>query len=100
MHSLDTPIHRNYSDGDIIINEGDMGNNAYVVIKGQVRITQKVNEKAVTWNSQGKRSFRRDGADLGNCKECQHFCRWRCEIIGYESYKESLYTSSLPTRSY
>ena len=27
---------------------GDTGNNAYLVIKGQVRITKKVNEKVVT----------------------------------------------------
>ena len=48
MQSQDTPIHQYYSDGDVIINEGETGNNAYVVIKGQVRITQKVNEKVVT----------------------------------------------------
>ena len=48
MQSQDTPIHQHYSDGDVIINEGETGNNAYVVIKGQVRITQKVNEKVVT----------------------------------------------------
>jgi CRP-like cAMP-binding protein len=48
MQSQDTPIHQHYSDGDVIINEGETGNNAYVIIKGQVRITQKVNEKVVT----------------------------------------------------
>jgi CRP/FNR family transcriptional regulator, cyclic AMP receptor protein len=50
-------MHQNYSDGDIIINEGDMGNNAYVVIKGQVRITQKVNEKVVTVGTLKEREF-------------------------------------------
>ena len=48
MQSQDPPIHQNYSDGDVIIAEGDTGNNAYVVIKGQVRITKKYNEKVVT----------------------------------------------------
>jgi hypothetical protein len=48
MQSQDPPIHQNYSDGDVIIAEGDTGNNAYVVIKVQVRITKKVNEKVVT----------------------------------------------------
>jgi CRP/FNR family transcriptional regulator, cyclic AMP receptor protein len=48
MQSQDPPVHQNYSDGDIIIAEGDTGNNAYLVIKGQVRITKKVNEKVVT----------------------------------------------------
>jgi CRP/FNR family transcriptional regulator, cyclic AMP receptor protein len=47
MKSPDTLIHQHYSDGDIIINEGDTGNNAYLIIKGQVRITQKVNQKVV-----------------------------------------------------
>jgi CRP/FNR family transcriptional regulator, cyclic AMP receptor protein len=48
MQSQDTPIYHNYSDGDVIINEGDTSNSAYVVIKGQVCITQKVNGKVIT----------------------------------------------------
>jgi CRP/FNR family transcriptional regulator, cyclic AMP receptor protein len=48
MKLQDTPIHQHYSDGDIIITEGIMSNNAYVIIKGQVRITQKVDKKVVT----------------------------------------------------
>ena len=48
MKLQDTPIHQHYADGDIIITEGIMSNNAYVIIKGQVRITQKVDKKVVT----------------------------------------------------
>lgn len=48
MTLQDTPIHQHYADGDVIITEGIMSNNAYVIIKGQVRITQKVNKKVVT----------------------------------------------------
>jgi len=48
MKLQDTPIHQHYSDGDVIITEGIMSNNAYVIIKGQVRITQKVDKKVVT----------------------------------------------------
>ncbi|MBC8288000.1 MAG: cyclic nucleotide-binding domain-containing protein [Nitrospinae bacterium] len=48
MRLQDTPIHQHYSAGDIIVTEGIMSNNAYVIIKGQVRITQKVDKKIVT----------------------------------------------------
>lgn len=48
MKLQDTPIHQYYSDGDIIVTEGIMSNNAYVIVKGKVRITQKVDKKIVT----------------------------------------------------
>ncbi len=48
MSLQDTPIHQHYSDGDIIVTEGIMSNNAYVILKGQVRVTQKVDKKIVT----------------------------------------------------
>jgi CRP-like cAMP-binding protein len=48
MQSQDPLIHQNYSYGDVIIAEGDTGNNAYLIIKGQVRITKKVDGKVVT----------------------------------------------------
>lgn len=48
MKLQDTPIHQHYGDGDIIVTEGIMSNNAYVIIKGKVRITQKVDKKIVT----------------------------------------------------
>ncbi len=48
MKLQDTPIHQHYGDGDTIVTEGIMSNNAYVIIKGKVRITQKVDKKVVT----------------------------------------------------
>ena len=48
MNLQDTPIHQHYGDGDTIVTEGIMSNNAYVIIKGKVRITQKVDKKVVT----------------------------------------------------
>ena len=48
MKLQDTPIHQYYSDGDTIITEGIMSNNAYVILKGKVRVTQKVDKKIVT----------------------------------------------------
>jgi CRP/FNR family transcriptional regulator, cyclic AMP receptor protein len=48
MSLKDTPIHQSYSDGDVIITEGIMSNNAYVVLKGSVRITKKIDKKIVS----------------------------------------------------
>ena len=54
MKLQDTPIHQHYGDGDIIVTEGIMSNNAYVIIKGNVCITQKVYKKNRNCrNSQG-----------------------------------------------
>jgi CRP-like cAMP-binding protein len=47
MSLKDTSIHQRYSDGDVIITEGIMSNNAYVVLKGGVRITKKIDKKMV-----------------------------------------------------
>ena len=48
MKLQDTPVHQHYGDGGTIVTEGIMSNNAYVIIKGNVRITQKVYKKTVT----------------------------------------------------
>jgi len=48
MSLKDTPIHQRYSDGDVIITEGIMSNNAYVVLKGKVKISKKVDKKIVS----------------------------------------------------
>ncbi len=48
MSLKDTPIHQRYADGDVIITEGIMSNNAYVVLKGTVRITKKIDKKMVS----------------------------------------------------
>ena len=48
MSLKDTLIHQRYSDGDVIITEGIMSNNAYVVLKGSVRVTKKIDKKMVS----------------------------------------------------
>ena len=48
MSLTDTPIRQHYSDGDVIITEGIMSNNAYVVLKGKVKVTKKVDKKIVS----------------------------------------------------
>ena len=48
MSLQDTPIHQHYGDGDTIVTEGIMSNNAYVILKGQVRITKKIDKKIVS----------------------------------------------------
>ena len=48
MSLQDTPIHQHYGDGDTIITEGIMSNNAYVILKGQVRVTKKIDKKIVS----------------------------------------------------
>ena len=48
MQSTNKIAHESYTDGDVIIKEGDKGNNAYIIIKGNVRITQSFNQQVIT----------------------------------------------------
>jgi CRP/FNR family transcriptional regulator, cyclic AMP receptor protein len=48
MSLKDTPIHQHYGDGDTIVTEGIMSNNAYVILKGQVRVTKKIDRKIIS----------------------------------------------------
>jgi len=43
----DTPIHQRYANGDVIVSEGIISNNAYVVLAGEVSITKKLDKKTV-----------------------------------------------------
>ena len=47
MSIKDTPIRQHYADGEVIITEGIMSNNTYVVLKGSVRVTKKIDKKVV-----------------------------------------------------
>ncbi len=40
-------IVQRFSDGEVIISEGIISNNAYIVLSGKVRITKKVDKKTV-----------------------------------------------------
>ena len=46
MSLQDAPIHQHFADGNTIITEGIMSNNAYVILKGKVRITKKIDKKS------------------------------------------------------
>ncbi len=43
----DTPYIQRYSDGDVIISEGVISNNACVLLSGKVKITKKIEKKTV-----------------------------------------------------
>ena len=43
----DTPYVQRYSDGDVIISEGVISNNACVLLSGKVKITKKIEKKTV-----------------------------------------------------
>ena len=48
MQPTNKIVHKSYTDGDVIIKEGDKGNNAYIIIKGNVRITQSFKQQGIT----------------------------------------------------
>jgi CRP-like cAMP-binding protein len=43
----DTPYVQRFSDGDVIISEGVISNNACVLLSGKVKITKKIDKKTV-----------------------------------------------------
>ncbi len=50
MNLKDTPIVQRYSKGDVIISEGIISNNAYIVMAGKVQVTKKLEKKTVVIN--------------------------------------------------
>lgn len=47
MNFINTPVHQRFADGEIIVSEGIVSNNAFVVLSGEVRVTKKVQNKTV-----------------------------------------------------
>lgn len=43
----DASIVQRFSDGEVIISEGIISNNAYMVLRGRVRVTKKLDRKTV-----------------------------------------------------
>jgi len=43
----ETSIVQRFSAGEVIISEGIISNNAYIVLKGEVRITKKIDKKTL-----------------------------------------------------
>lgn len=50
MSIKDTPIVQRYAKGDVIVSEGIISNNAYVVLSGKVQVSKKVEKKTVVIN--------------------------------------------------
>ncbi len=51
MSLKDTPTIQRYADGDIIVSEGIVSNNAFIIIEGKVNVTKKVDKKSVLINT-------------------------------------------------
>ncbi len=54
MTFKNTPNIQRYSKGDIIVSEGIVSNNAYVIMEGQVHVTKKVDKKSILINTLNK----------------------------------------------
>ena len=54
MSFQETPTIQRYSDGDIIVSEGIVSNNAYVIFEGKVNVTKKVDKKSILINTLNK----------------------------------------------
>jgi CRP/FNR family transcriptional regulator, cyclic AMP receptor protein len=54
MSFQETPTIQRYSDGDIIVSEGIVSNNAYVIFEGKVNVTKKVDKKSILINTLSK----------------------------------------------
>ncbi|MDH3257037.1 MAG: cyclic nucleotide-binding domain-containing protein [Nitrospinota bacterium] len=54
MSFQETPNIQRYSDGDIIVSEGIVSNNAYIIFEGKVNITKKVDKKSILINTLSK----------------------------------------------
>ncbi|MFQ5450409.1 MAG: cyclic nucleotide-binding domain-containing protein [Nitrospinaceae bacterium] len=51
MNLIETSIVQHFSDGDVIVTEGIISNNAYIVLSGEVQITKKVDKKTIVIGS-------------------------------------------------
>ena len=54
MSIQETPNIQRYANGDIIVSEGIVSNNAYIVFEGKVNITKKVDKKSILINTLSK----------------------------------------------
>ena len=51
MSFQETPNIQRYADGDIIVSEGIVSNNAYIILEGKVNVTKKVDKKSILINT-------------------------------------------------
>jgi CRP-like cAMP-binding protein len=54
MTFQETPNIQRYANGDIIVSEGIVSNNAYIIFEGKVNITKKVDKKSILINTLSK----------------------------------------------
>ena len=54
MSFENTPNIQRYSNGDSIVSEGIVSNNAYIILEGKVNITKKVDKKSILINTLNK----------------------------------------------
>ena len=54
MSFKQTPNIQRYAKGDVIVSEGIVSNNAYIIIEGKVNVTKKVDKKSILINTLGK----------------------------------------------
>ncbi len=50
MALKDTPTVQRYADGDVIVSEGIVSNNAFIILEGKVHVTKKVDKHTVLIN--------------------------------------------------
>ena len=51
MALKDTSTVQRYADGDVIVSEGIVSNNAFIILEGKVNVTKKVDKKSVLINT-------------------------------------------------
>ncbi len=49
-----TPNIQRFANGDIIVSEGIISNNAYIILEGKVNVTKKVDKKSILISSLSK----------------------------------------------
>ncbi len=49
-----TPNIQRFANGDIIVSEGIVSNNAYIILEGKVNVTKKVDKKSILISSLSK----------------------------------------------
>ena len=54
MSFQETPNIQRYANGDTIVSEGIVSNNAYIILEGKVNITKKVDKKSILINTLSK----------------------------------------------
>ncbi|MDH5762693.1 MAG: cyclic nucleotide-binding domain-containing protein [Nitrospinota bacterium] len=54
MSFENTPNIQRYANGDVIVSEGIVSNNAYIIMEGKVNVTKKVDKKSILINTLSK----------------------------------------------